>query len=122
MPDFPAFPRLGLGDYGPVAPGSSRLARPAVLTAGFGGRYSQRTGDGINALPRDFAFRSPKLRADQIEALDAFLLGRRGYLPFTFLVPGEARPRQFICPEWTTDYADRCKSTLTAKFEENFDP
>jgi hypothetical protein len=100
MPDFPAFPRLGLGDYGPVAPGSSRLARPAVLTAGFGGRYSQRTGDGINALPRDFAFRSPKLRADQIEA----------------------RPRQFICPEWTTDYADRCKSTLTAKFEENFDP
>lgn len=122
MPNFPAFPTLGIGDYGPVAAGSSRVAKPAVLTAGFGGRYSQRTGDGINALPRDFAYRSILLPASQIEALEAFLMGRRGYLPFTFHVPYEPAPRQFICATWQTDYSDPLNSTLTATFEENFDP
>lgn len=122
MPNFPAFPTLGMGDFGPVAPGSSRVVKPAVLTAGFGGRYSQRTGDGINPLPRDFAFRSPRLTADKIKLLDDFLTDRRGYLPFTFRVPYEPAPRQFICTSWQTDYTDRLKSTLTATFEENFDP
>lgn len=119
---YPPFPTLGIGDFGPVAPGSSREAKPAVLTANFGGRYSQRTGDGINALPRDFTYRSPKLRASFIKQLDDFLIGRKGYLPFTFLVPGETVARQFICQSWTTNYDDRLKSSLTAPFEENFDP
>ena len=122
MPNFPAFPTLGMGDFGPVAPGSSRVAKPAVLTAGFGGRYSQRTGNGINPLPRDFTFRSPKLTVDKIKTLEDFLVGRKGYLPFTFRVPHEATARQFICSSWQTDYTDRLKSVLTATFEENFDP
>lgn len=122
MPNFPAFPTLGFGDFGPVAPGSNRAAKPAVLTAKFGGRYSQRTGDGINALPRDFAFRSIPLPAAQVEAIENFLLGRKGYLPFTYRVPYEPTARQFICGEWQTDYTDPMYSTISGSFEENFDP
>ncbi|ACL59897.1 phage tail protein [Methylobacterium nodulans] len=119
---YPTFPTLGIGSYGPVTTGSSRSSRMAVLTATFGDRYSQRTGDGINPLTRDFNYRSVPLAADKIEALEAFLVSRKGYLPFLFQVPYEPAPRQFICDTWTTDYSDRLQSTLTATFKENFDP
>ncbi|GEP11117.1 phage tail protein [Methylobacterium gnaphalii] len=122
MPGYPAFPTLGMGIYGPVAPGSSKPATPAVLTASFGGKYSQRAGDGINALSRDFSFKSASLPADRIKLLEAFLIGRAGYKPFMFLVPYEDSPRQFIAPSWSTNYDDQLNSTITAKFEENFDP
>ena len=122
MTAFPAFPTLGRGKYGPVAPGSAKQPQPAVLTAGFGGRYSQRTGDGINALPQNFNYKSAPIPAELIAQLDAFLVGRKGYLPFTFLVPFEATPRQFICSKWSVDYTYPLHSTLTAQFEENFDP
>lgn len=119
---YPAFPTLDGDVCAAIAPGSSSTARPAVLTAGFGGRYSQRTGNGINALPRDFAFRSKPLNAAQAKVLDDFLIGRKGYLPFTFHVPRESAPRQFICSQWTLNYDTPAHRTLTATFEENFDP
>lgn len=122
MTAFPAFPTLGIGKYGPVAPGSAKQPAPAVLTANFGGRYSQRTGDGINALPKDFAYKSVPLSPDKMKQLTDFLESRKGYLPFTFLVPNEAVARQFICSKWSEDLSYGQHSVLTAQFEENFDP
>ncbi|MGY2048921.1 phage tail protein [Methylobacterium sp. JK268] len=119
---YPAFPTLGIRPYGPVTPGSSKPGKAAVLTASFGDRYSQRTGDGINPLARDFNYRSILLPADKIQRLEAFLVERAGYKPFTFQVPFEPAPRQFICDSWNTDYSDALYSTLTATFRENFDP
>ncbi|ACL58778.1 phage tail protein [Methylobacterium nodulans] len=119
---FPSFPTLGIQPYGPVTTGSSKPAKVAVLTATFGDRYSQRTGDGINPLTRDFNYRSVPLRSDKLRQLEDFLISRKGYLPFMFLVPFEDAPRQFICDTWTTDYANPLHSTLTATFKENFDP
>lgn len=122
MPNFPAFPTLGMGRFGPVAPGSAKKPMPAVLTAKFGGRYSQRTGDGINPLPRDFSFKSAPLTEARVKILDDFLTDRKGRLPFTFHVPYEAAPRQFICSQWQVNYDNPTHSVLTATFEENFDP
>lgn len=122
MPNFPAFPTLGIGKYGPVAPGSASQPKPAVLTAKFGGRYSQRTGDGINALPRDFSFKSTVLPLAKAKQLEDFLVGRKGYQPFTFLVPGEVTPRQFTCEKFELGYQGQIHAVLTAQFEENFDP
>lgn len=119
---YPTFPTLGIGPYGPVAAGSGKEAKPAVLTASFGDRYSQRTGDGINPLPRDFAYRSIPLTPAQAAALDAFLAARKGYAPFLFTVPFEPKPRQFVCPTWRLDQASPTLWTLTATFQENFDP
>ncbi|ACL61033.1 phage tail protein [Methylobacterium nodulans] len=119
---YPTFPTLGITPYGPVTIGSSKEAKAAVLTATFGDRYSQRTGDGINPLTRDFSYRSIPLAADQIRQLEDFLVSRKGYLPFLFQVPFEPAPRQFICDSWTTDYGDPLRSTLMAMFKENFDP
>ncbi|MER2268252.1 phage tail protein [Methylobacterium oxalidis] len=119
---YPAFPTLGKGTFGPVAPGSSKQVTPPILTANFGGRYSQRTGDGINPLPRDFAYRSSILPSADIQALEDFLGDRAGYKPFTFLIPGEPAARQFTCEEWSVDYTTALFWTLTATFKENFDP
>lgn len=122
MPNFPAFPTSGVGAHGGAAPGSTKPAEPAVLTANFGGRYSQRTGDGINSLPRDFAYKSALLIPSKIKMIDDFLKDRKGYLPFTYLVPFETVARQFICPKWTVSFEKKTHGSISATFQENFDP
>lgn len=122
MPNYPAFPLLNRGQYGPVAPGSSNSPQPRVLTAGFGGGYAQRTGDGTNMMPRNFTYKSAPLQAADMAVLTQFLEGRKGYLPFTWTIPGEAGPRQWICEKWSQDYTYPLHSTLSAQFVENFDP
>lgn len=119
---YPAFPTLGIGTFGPVATGSSKSTKAAVLTAKFGDRYSQRTGDGIHPITRDFTYLSALLPAAQIKLLDDFLLGRKGYLPFTFTPPYETAPRQFTCEAWDASHDKPVLTRLKATFQENFDP
>jgi phage-related protein len=122
MPNFPAFPTLSIGPYGPIAPGVVKPTKAAVLTANFGGRYSQRSGDGVNPVARNFQYRTILLPADKLKILDDFLLSRKGYLPFTYLLPYETVARQFICSEWSVEHPERLHSTISGLFEENFDP
>lgn len=118
---LPLFPTLGYGNSGPVSPSASWATKAAILTAKFGGRYNQRTGDGINTLPRDFSYQSKLLKPDKFKVLDDFLISRGGYRPFLYTVPGESTSRQFICSVWSARY-DTLLVSLVATFEENFDP
>jgi phage-related protein len=62
------------------------------------------------------------MSADKMKVLTDFLENRKGYAPFTFTVPFEATPRQWICDTWQVDYPYGLHQTLTAQFTENFDP
>lgn len=76
----------------------------------------------IHPITRDFTYLSALLPAAQIKLLDDFLLGRKGYLPFTFTPPYETAPRQFTCEAWDASHDKPVLTRLKATFQENFDP
>jgi len=117
----PVFPQPS-PDVTNVSPGSSISFKPRVNRADFGDGYSQRSGDGLNANPANLSATFDNLLAEEADIIMAFLGERKGYLPFLFLVPGEATPRQFICPEWRKDLAGAKHFNISASFEESFDP
>lgn len=120
---YPFFPQSTAdGPYGRLAPGCTLQNAPRILSAGFGGGYEQRTGDGINTNKRTLAARFEALDLGEANALESFLVERAGYKPFFCKVPGYEAGILFTCATWTRNYNDAGLENLTATFVECFDP
>jgi len=117
----PFFPQPS-NDVTNVSPGSSITFKPRVNRADFGDGYTQRSGDGLNANPATLSANFDNLLLSEAETIMTFLESRKGYLPFLFLVPGETKHRQFICTEWRKDLSGAKHCSVSANFEESFDP
>ncbi|WP_011581218.1 MULTISPECIES: phage tail protein [Chelativorans] len=115
---YPVFTPPGIVD---ISPGSTLTVKPRVRRAGFGDGYSQRTGDGLNAINRECSAVFSVLTSDEADALTSFFEERAGYKPFLWTLPGESVERKWIASEWQKTYADGAID-ISAAFEEVFDP
>lgn len=103
-------------DYPPQA-----VRAPATNNAKFGDGYEQRAENGINSLPEiwDLAFNNRDL-ADA-NAIDTFFKDRKGVTYFEWTTPTGVSGK-FICRTWNYTLVNAILATVTARFEQVFDP
>ncbi|GAB1581726.1 phage tail protein [Phyllobacterium phragmitis] len=117
-----SYPAFILPEGVGVDTGGTITVKPRVRRAGLGEGYVQRAGDGLNAMPRNVEVSFSLLVPEEAQTIEAFFTERKGYLPFTWTLPHETAPRQWIAPEWRKITTAPHVLTVSVKLEENFDP
>lgn len=103
-------------DYQPQA-----TRAPATNNAKFGDGYEQRAEAGINSLPEiwDLSFTNRDL--SEADGIDAFFTARKGVTYFEWTTPTGVAGK-FICRTWNYSRVNAILASVTAKFEQVFDP
>jgi phage-related protein len=102
--------------------GSPRSMRPTVSNIKFGDGYEQRVAHGINTIGQKWELAFQNRDEDEAEAIDAFLLDKNGVDSFDWTPPGESVARKFKCQDWTYTPVKGNYNSISAVFEEVFDP
>ena len=104
---------------GPSTP-SGKNVTPRKKEAQFGDGYSQRGGDGLNALPQTFQAQWQSLHSNQADDIEAFF-GVHTSTPFLWTLPLEAVQRKWIALSWSRGYVSADTVSLNANLKEVFD-
>ena len=101
--------------------GTTKRSRPSVRAIQFGSGYEQRVQFGINQNRKsyDLTFEVSETDADTIEE---FLDARAAVESFTFTPPGESDSAEFVCREWSKTIPYLNRATITATFDQVFEP
>lgn len=95
--------------------------KPRVRTARFGDGYQQRVADGLNTAPEEWTLTFSARVASEANEILQFIEARNGVESFTWSSPRGTTGR-FICPEWTHTPNNHFTHTITAKFQQVFEP
>lgn len=101
--------------------GSHLSKKPRVRAAQFGDGYQQRVGDGINTAPEEWAINFTGRTAAEANEILNFLEARAGVEAFWWVSP-RGTVGLFICPEWTHAPSSYSSHSITAKFQQVFQP
>lgn len=106
----------------PLAPStpSSRPVKPRVNEVAFGDGYSQRSGDGLNALPQTFQAQWSVVSSAEADTIEAFF-GSHIRTPFLWAVPLESVQRKWLAVDWSRGYVGGDLVSLSANLKEVFD-
>lgn len=97
---------------------SGKKVNARIKRSDFGDGYSQRAGDGLNSIKRNYNFNWNAIGVAAAQAIEDFLEARGGHEAFLYTPPREADPRKFICTEWARGYSGGDADSITATFEE----
>jgi phage-related protein len=101
--------------------GSSKSTEAKILSPKFGDGYSQRTGDGLNAVAQKWSLIWENLSLDQANLIDNFFIARAGVAAFLWTPTNETIERKFICSTWSriwqTPFTDRMSATVEEVFD-----
>jgi phage-related protein len=79
---------------------------PRVLVAQFGDGYAQRRPDGINTQDQIWSLEFHNRTQAVAEAIEAFLVARKGVDVFNWTPPRRSVVLDVICPDWSLSYGD----------------
>ena len=96
-------------------------SKPRVITSQFGDGYSQRVGQGINRITREWALVFKSRSIIDANAIETFFSARAGVEGFLWNPPGESTTYSVICTEWSRSYDSSISATIQAKFVQIFD-
>lgn len=105
-----------------VSLGSEVQYKARVLTAQFGDGYTQRSGDGQNAVGATYNVGFNNLTRPEAQVLLDFFKERAGYKAFTYRVSGEAVDRKWTCTEWSREHVTAMIDNIKATWVEVFTP
>ena len=111
---FPATPKPVYG----VSKSSNATVRESV----FGSGYSQRTVFGLNQISHSLDLRWEYCSETEADNLEGFLIDREGNEAFTYQLEGESAASKYICKDWSKTLEHGSLSTITATFEQVFEP
>jgi phage-related protein len=95
---------------------------PRILRTDFGDGYSQRAADGLNSLKETLPnVHWRNVTTDEKDEIIDFMVGKGGYLPFTWTPPGETTARNYICTRWEPERVAFNVYNVTCTFEQVFD-
>lgn len=86
----------------------------------FGDGYEQRVADGINTLKESWNPSFSLRTRTEIDAIDAFLVARKGVESFDWVSPSGVQKR-FKCEEWAPLYNHNGDCSLSATFMQVFE-
>lgn len=96
--------------------------RPRVRVVRFADGYEQRQADGINARAATWALTFQNRDNTETAALLAFLEARNGVEAFDWTPPYGSSALRMVCREWTRSLDVYNSTTITAQFEQVFEP
>lgn len=102
--------------------GASVEVKPRVRVVRFGDGYEQRVGDGINTKPQNWSLRFSNRDDAEAAAIVSFLDARGGFEAFNWTPLLASTPIRVVCREWNRSIDRHNLNTVTATFEQVFEP
>lgn len=102
--------------------GASREKVSTVKAVKFGDSYEARNKFGMNVLAENWNVAFNNRDAAEANAIDAFLEARGTSEAFEWTPPGASDPKVFVCRSWTKVSVKHNLFSITAKFEQVFEP
>lgn len=105
-----------------VDSGAVQNKKPRVSNIKFGDGYEQRVSYGINTNPQEWDLSFANRSEDESNEIDDFLTEHAGITSFEWTPPGQASALKFKCQEWVKVAQKGNFFSITAKFEQVFEP
>ena len=109
----------------PVNPtyGSTQTIKRRVLTTQFGDGYTQRTGDGLNTIIREWSLRWENLPKADTDTIENFFLALADGESFDWTPPESVTSYRWVIKDdtWTRSKVGFETETFTITFQQNFD-
>jgi len=102
--------------------GAQKKSQPAVRAAKFGDGYEQRVTFGINQNPKTWELRWSAASNSTADDIEEFLDARGGVESFDWTPLNDTSSYKFICRSWQRDHQYADINTITATFEQVFEP
>jgi phage-related protein len=102
--------------------GAQKSSRPNVRTVQFGDGYQARLTYGINQNPKSWSLTWEVSETDA-DTIETFLNNRAAdNASFDWTPLDEATSYKWICPEWNKSVPYKNRATITATFQQVFEP
>lgn len=105
-----------------VSLGSEVNYKARILVAQFGDGYTQRSGDGQNAVGSTYSVSFNTLTRAEAKVLLDFFAERAGYKAFTYKISGETTARMWTCTDWSREHVTAMIDNVKATWTEVFTP
>lgn len=102
--------------------GAQATYKPRVRKSQFGDGYEQRMADGINSRPQSWSLQFANRDNTETAAILSFLELRNGVEAFDWTPPNELTAIKVVCREWNKTVAKANVNTVSANFEQVFEP
>ena len=102
--------------------GAAKKSQPTVRVAKFGDGYEQRIQFGINQNPKTWDLRWTAASNTTADAIETFLDARAGVESFDWTPIDESTSYKFVCRQWQREHQYADINTITATFEQVFEP
>lgn len=106
--------------YVPSYPAQA-VREPKTRNAKYGDGYEMRQEEGINSLAEVWDLQFMNRDTTEGDAIDTFLITQKGGIPFDWTTP-KGVAGTFICRNWTYNKDKGNLISITARFEQVFDP
>ena len=104
--------------------GMQKSSAPRVRTVRFGDGYEQRVGFGIHRNPKQYSLSWSNRSENDIDGMETFFDNRadNNLESFNWQAPGESLASKYVCRQWNKTIPFVGRATLTATFEEVYEP
>jgi phage-related protein len=102
--------------------GASKSVEPNVKVIRFADGYEQRVAIGMNTKPERWSLRFSVREDAEADAIESFLFARGAVESFDWTPPNEVAAKRFVCRKWSRAIDNPRFYTITAEFEQVFEP
>lgn len=102
--------------------GASKTHEPNVKVVKFGNGYEQRLSFGFNNDPQKWSVRFSARNKTEADQIDNFLKARAAVESFDWTPPDEATAIRVVCRQWARTIDKYNFYTITATFEQVYEP
>ena len=102
--------------------GASKSKKPIVKQIKFGDGYEQRATFGINQNPQNWNVKFTNRVQTEADAIEAFFDAQGGVTPFDWTPPDQSTSYKFVCRDWVRTIDHAGLFSITANFEQVFEP
>ena len=103
--------------------GLSKSSKPTIRQTKFGDGFSNRISFGMNQNPKTWSPVWKNVTEAQADSIELFLDQRASDADsFTWTPPNEASSSEYICLKWSKKMDYPGYATITATFQEVFEP
>ena len=100
---------------------AQKSVEPLVKRIQFGDGYEHRQANGINTQPQKWSLQFENRDQTDSDDIDAFLSARGALESFDWTTP-DGNALKFVCRSWNKTITHAGTYTITALFEEVFEP
>ena len=102
--------------------GAQKRTQPNVRVVRFGDGYGQRLAYGVNTQPKNWSLTWSASSNSDADAIEAFWEARGAVESFDWTPIGDTTSYKFVCRQWQRQHKYADINTITATFEQVFEP